>query len=44
MWDGVWWAMATVTTVGYGKPEVTSDGGRLIAIVVMLVGIGFVAT
>ena len=42
-WDGVWWAMTTVTTVGYGTPEVTTDGGRVIAIVVMLVGIGFVA-
>jgi voltage-gated potassium channel len=42
-WDGVWWAMTTVTTVGYGDPPVTTDGGRLIAIAVMLVGIGFVA-
>jgi voltage-gated potassium channel len=42
-WDGVWWALTTVTTVGYGTPEVTTDAGRVIAIVVMLVGIGFVA-
>jgi voltage-gated potassium channel len=42
-WDGVWWAVTTVTTVGYGTPEVTTDGGRIIAICLMLTGIGFVA-
>ncbi len=42
-WDGVWWAIQTVTTVGYGTPEVTTDGGRIIAICLMATGIGFVA-
>jgi voltage-gated potassium channel len=42
-WDGVWWAITTVTTVGYGSPEVTTDGGRIIAICLMFTGIGFVA-
>lgn len=42
-WDGVWWAMTTVTTVGYGDSYPRTDGGRVIAIIVMLVGIGFVA-
>ena len=42
-WDGVWWAMTTVTTVGYGDVSPETDGGRVIALVVMLVGIGFVA-
>jgi voltage-gated potassium channel len=42
-WDGVWWAMQTVTTVGYGDPPINTDAGRMIAIVVMSVGIGFVA-
>lgn len=42
-WDGIWWAMTTVTTVGYGDISPHSDGGRVIAIVIMLVGIGFVA-
>jgi voltage-gated potassium channel len=42
-WDGVWWAITTVTTVGYGDLSPSTTGGRVIAIVVMLVGIGFVA-
>jgi voltage-gated potassium channel len=42
-WDGVWWAIQTVTTVGYGDPEVTTDGGRIIGICLMVTGIGFVA-
>lgn len=42
-WDGVWWAMTTVTTVGYGDTYPMTDGGRIVAVLVMLVGIGFVA-
>jgi voltage-gated potassium channel len=32
-----------VTTVGYGDVSPATTGGRVIAIVVMIVGIGFVA-
>jgi voltage-gated potassium channel len=39
--DGLWWAIQTVTTVGYGDHVPTSPGGRLIAALVMLVGIAF---
>ncbi|HMJ32565.1 MAG TPA: potassium channel family protein [Baekduia sp.] len=42
-WDGVWWAIVTVTTVGYGDAYPRTDAGRVIAIAVMLVGIGFIA-
>ena len=42
-WDGVWWAITTVTTVGYGDITPGTGAGRAIAVVVMLVGIGFVA-
>ena len=42
-WDGVWWAIQTVTTVGYGDTPVTTDAGRVIAICLMVTGIGFVA-
>jgi voltage-gated potassium channel len=42
-WDGVWWAITTVTTVGYGDTAPRTDAGRVIAILVMCVGIGFIA-
>ena len=43
VWDGVWWAMTTMTTVGYGDIYPHTDLGRVIAMAVMLVGIGFIA-
>jgi voltage-gated potassium channel len=39
--DGLWWAIQTVTTVGYGDLVPRSTVGRLLASFVMLVGIGF---
>jgi voltage-gated potassium channel len=39
--DGLWWAVQTVTTVGYGDLVPTSAMGRLIATLVMIGGIGF---
>ena len=42
-WDGIWWAMVTVTTVGYGDKYPTTVEGRIIAMVVMLFGIGFLS-
>jgi voltage-gated potassium channel len=42
-WDGIWWAVTTVTTVGYGDVQPESNAGRAIGIVVMVTGIGFVA-
>jgi voltage-gated potassium channel len=39
-WDGIWWAVCTMTTVGYGDIGPVTDEGRVLAIVVMLVGIG----
>ena len=41
LWDGIWWAIVTVTTVGYGDLYPKSVGGRITAIVVMFAGIGF---
>jgi voltage-gated potassium channel len=40
-WDGIWWAVTTMTTVGYGDITPQTDAGRVIGLVVMLVGIGF---
>ena len=38
---GLWWAVQTVTTVGYGDHVPTTVAGRLVASAVMLFGIGF---
>ena len=38
--DALWWAIVTVTTVGYGDIFPTTNGGRIIAVVLMLIGIG----
>jgi voltage-gated potassium channel len=38
---GLWWAIQTVTTVGYGDAVPETTGGRLLAALVMLLGIGF---
>lgn len=40
-WDGIWWAVETMTTVGYGDIYPTTTAARIIAIVVMVVGVGF---
>jgi voltage-gated potassium channel len=41
--DALWWAIATVTTVGYGDHYPVSGTGRAIATVLMLVGIAGVS-
>jgi voltage-gated potassium channel len=43
LWDGIWFVMATVTTVGYGDLHPDSVQGRIVAMVVMLFGIGFLS-
>jgi voltage-gated potassium channel Kch len=40
---GLWWALQTVTTVGYGDVTPSHTSGRLVGAVVMLEGIAFVA-
>jgi voltage-gated potassium channel len=39
--SGLWWAVQTVTTVGYGDHVPATVAGKLIATLVMLAGIGF---
>jgi len=41
--DGMYWAITTMTTVGYGDLSPKTTDGKVLAAVVMVVGIGFVA-
>ena len=40
--DGLWWAVTTVTTVGYGDRFPTTTEGRLLAVMLMFMGISLV--
>jgi voltage-gated potassium channel len=42
--DALWWAMVTITTIGYGDRYPVTDAGRLIATVLMIGGIGLFGT
>jgi len=41
VWVGMWWALQTVTTVGYGDVTPKNLSGRIVAVFVMLEGIAF---
>jgi voltage-gated potassium channel len=43
VWEGMWWAVQTVTTVGYGDVTPKSAAGRFVAAGVMLAGVALVA-
>jgi voltage-gated potassium channel len=42
--DALWWAAETVTTVGYGDFYPVTPEGRMVAVVLMVIGIGLVGT
>jgi voltage-gated potassium channel len=41
--DGIWWAIVTLTTIGYGDIYPWTSAGRVIATILGLLGIGLVA-
>jgi voltage-gated potassium channel len=43
VWLGVWWAIGTVTTVGYGDVVPVEPSGRILAAAAMIVGIAFLS-
>lgn len=43
IWEGMWWALQTVTTVGYGDVTPKDVAGKLLGGAVMLEGIAFLA-
>jgi voltage-gated potassium channel Kch len=43
IWVGMWWALQTVTTVGYGDVTPKHLSGRIVASFVMFEGIAFLA-
>ena len=40
--DAIWWSFVTFTTVGYGDVLLNTNIGRIVAIVLMILGIGFI--
>jgi voltage-gated potassium channel len=42
--DALWWSMSTLSTVGYGDLYPRSTGGRAVALVTMVLGVGVLGT
>ena len=44
VWAGIWWAIITVTTIGYGDVVPASTAGKVLGILLKLAGVGLVST
>ncbi len=42
--DAIWWSICTITTVGYGDKFPVTDSGKIIALILMVCGIGLFGT
>jgi len=42
--DALWWAVVTITTVGYGDEYPVTPGGRMTAVFVMFMGVGIIGS
>lgn len=43
VFDGMWWALCTLTTVGYGDVYPITVGGKLFTFLILVIGLGVVA-
>lgn len=43
LWDGLWWAMVTIGTVGYGDKYPVSAAGRLVGFLLIFSGVGLMS-
>jgi len=43
-WDAVWWSFVSATSLGYGDIVPVTTGGRVVAILLMVIGIGIIGT